>query len=218
MLEKRFIETHEDEYPNKRLITKKEIDFLKQLQFNMNTQDHVCQADPRYWVIRDYDVIYGKDIYKCNGREIFFNNDTLVEDKEIGYDLDKLFELIKKRLIERDYISEEEANNQFTEEVITRILDYSCDCYELIDNINEEILGSSYFTNYDELLEICEYYLYPKDYSIFFSHQEAKDYLESHEYNFTKHAHTYALTTESSDINKLFKILHEVDFDSLIGE
>lgn len=215
MFENEKINTHEDEFPNKRMITDREIEFLKDLQLRMNTQDHVCQAEPRYWVIRDYDVVYGKDMYKSDGRKIFFNNDVLIEDKEISYDSDELFELIKKRLIERDYISEEEAKNQFTEEVVTRILDYSCDCDDLIDNINEEISGSSYFTGYDELLEICEYYLYPKDSSIFFSHQEAKDYLKSHEYNFTKHAHTYALTTDSSDIAILFKILHEVDFDNL---
>jgi len=46
---------HDDNIP-KRPITTEEIQFLIELQREMNTQDHVSQADPRYWVIRDFDT------------------------------------------------------------------------------------------------------------------------------------------------------------------
>ena len=35
-----------------RNITEQDIECLKQLQHEMNTQDTVCQADPRFWVVR----------------------------------------------------------------------------------------------------------------------------------------------------------------------
>lgn len=40
---------HEDT-TEKRQLLKDDIDFLVNLQREMNTQDHLCQADPRYWV------------------------------------------------------------------------------------------------------------------------------------------------------------------------
>ena len=30
-----------------------QLDFLKELQEELNTQDHQCQADPRFWVVRE---------------------------------------------------------------------------------------------------------------------------------------------------------------------
>jgi uncharacterized protein YeeX (DUF496 family) len=41
-----------------RTINKEDIDFLKALQNEMLTQDNVCQADPRFWVIRQTERIY----------------------------------------------------------------------------------------------------------------------------------------------------------------
>lgn len=38
---------HEDTI-EKHKITKEEIEFLNNIQKELNTQDHLCQADPRY--------------------------------------------------------------------------------------------------------------------------------------------------------------------------
>ncbi len=211
MLEKRFIETHEDEYPDKRPITKEEIDFLKQLQLNMNTQDHICQADPRYWVIRDYKKVYGDNVNYYCGQEIDVYKDgtvdTLLSDSEITNDIEKMLDVIINKLISNSYIDKD----SITEEQKQVIIEYSYDLSSMIDEFNNTV---------DVLVELSvqEYGLVPFDTNVFFSHQEAKDYLASREYKFSGKAHTYALTTESSEIKKLFKILHEVDFDKLIGE
>lgn len=210
MLEKRFVETHEDEYPNKRHITKEEIDFLKQLQFNMNTQDHICQADPRYWVIRDYRKVYGDSINNYCGLEINVYkdglDDILIHNSNITNDIEKMLDVIINELIISSYIDKD----SITEEQKRDIIEYSYDLSSMVDEFNNVV---------DEVeLSIQQYGLVPFDTNVFFSHQEAKDYLASREYKFSDRAHTYALTTESSDINKLFKILHEVDFNSLIGE
>jgi hypothetical protein len=211
MLEKRFVDTHEDEYPNKRPITKQEIDFLKQLQLNMNTQDHICQADPRYWVIRDYAKVYGENLNNYDGLEIYVYKDggpvnVLLDNSNITNDIEKMLDAIINELVSCLYIDKD----SITEEQKQVIIDYSYDLYSMVEEFNNTV---------DEVeLSIQQYGLIPFDTNVFFSHQEAKDYLASREYKFSSKAHTYALTTESSEINKLFKILHEVDFDKLIGE
>ena len=55
----KHLEYHEDTV-EKHKITEDEIRFLKELQKEMNTQDSCGQADPRYWVIRDFDKVYGR--------------------------------------------------------------------------------------------------------------------------------------------------------------
>ena len=42
------LEYHED-LTEKHVLTEEEIRFLLELQKEMNTQDHVGQADPRFW-------------------------------------------------------------------------------------------------------------------------------------------------------------------------
>lgn len=42
---------HHNDTTEKHPITKEELDFLSDLQHELNTQDHVGQADPRFWVI-----------------------------------------------------------------------------------------------------------------------------------------------------------------------
>ena len=46
----KMLKYHKDPFQRK-LMTKEEVDFLLQLQKEMNTQDSLGNADPRYWVI-----------------------------------------------------------------------------------------------------------------------------------------------------------------------
>lgn len=47
----------------KRELTTEDIDFLKNLQNEMNTQDTVCQASPRFWVVAQEEWIITDDEY-----------------------------------------------------------------------------------------------------------------------------------------------------------
>ena len=51
---------HPDTVP-KRRFTAEDIEFLKDLQKEMNEQDHFGQADPRYWVIEETERQYGNE-------------------------------------------------------------------------------------------------------------------------------------------------------------
>lgn len=41
--------------PQLRQITREDIEFLADLQNEMNTQPHLCQADPRFWVVKTFE-------------------------------------------------------------------------------------------------------------------------------------------------------------------
>ena len=59
----------------KHKITDKEIKFLSDLQHELNTQDHVGQADPRFW------VIMGKE--KCIVPEGYEDGVTLIDNEKL---------------------------------------------------------------------------------------------------------------------------------------
>ena len=88
----------------KRYITNEEIAFLNELQNEMDTQDPVCQADPRFWVVRGTVKEYGIDgEYNCDGEELF--ND---DNECVASDMKEAFEYLKEKLsglgISEDYI------------------------------------------------------------------------------------------------------------------
>ena len=64
------LEYHEDTV-EKHKITEDEIRFLKELQKEMNTQDSCGQADPRYWVIRDFGKVYGEKLNNPDGFTVY---------------------------------------------------------------------------------------------------------------------------------------------------
>ena len=77
------LEYHEDTV-EKHKITEDEIRFLKELQKEMNTQDNLGQADPRYWVIRDFDKVYGERLNNPDGFTVY-DSDYGNEVCEIEY-------------------------------------------------------------------------------------------------------------------------------------
>lgn len=71
---------------------KEEIQFLKELQNELKTQDNDCQAAPRFWGIMDYRTVPANEEYNFE-RVMFFHNDgehtefeTVEELKEFIWD------------------------------------------------------------------------------------------------------------------------------------
>lgn len=79
---------HEDITP-KHLITDDEIAFLLKLQKEMNTQDNVGQADPRFWVIKGSTKEYGIDDGYEDGCELADDSDEIV-----ARDIESLFQYL----------------------------------------------------------------------------------------------------------------------------
>lgn len=183
----------------KHKITDAEIQFLKKLQEEMNTQDHVGQADPRYWVIRDYDKVYGDNLNNPDGIVIYDSEgcNALMEVEYQFFKLDETIEEILRRFKEDEYeLSEETIEN------IKLAYDFST----LVEYLKE-------IEEYD--FTIMEYQEIPVDKGMFFTHDAAERHLKSNEHHYCDHAHTYAHTAWRSKEEPLWSILQTVDFNQL---
>lgn len=183
----------------KHRITEEEIQFLKNLQHEMNTQDHLSQADPRYWVIRDYDEVYGDNLNNADGIIIYDSNcsETVLKVEYQLFDLDSTIEEIIKILDEKGY--------ELDADTIENIkLAYDND--SLIESLEE-------IEDYE--IYVYEYQEVAVDKGMFLTHEAAIEHLERNDHHYSDKAHTYAQTAWRSKEEKLWNILQTVDFDKL---
>jgi hypothetical protein len=188
----KHLKYHDDEI-EKRSIKPEEIQFLLELQKEMNTQDVVGQADPRYWTIKDYFKIYGQELAQPDGCEIYID-DILIYGKASRPDAIEIVEIVKRWL-----------------------LNHAADCSKAdLDDI-------LFVDDLEELLErkcydfrILDYALIPTYNGFFLTQKAAAEHLKKYEYNYGPDACTYAMTAfRSPEAEMLYKILHEVDFSKL---
>lgn len=186
---------HEDTI-EKHKITKEEIEFLTKIQKELNTQDHLCQADPRYWTIRDYRKIYGDHLNNADGICIYDTNScSVIFEGEFSTDnLGNIKEALKE-FIEDDTDLEEKFNE--------------IDEYSSLEDILE------YIENYPDIY-ISEYEEYPVDFEMFLTHEAAIEHLKLNDYHYSDKAHTYAHTAWRSSEEPLWNILQTVDWSNLL--
>jgi hypothetical protein len=190
------LEYHEDTV-EKHKITEDEIRFLKELQKEMNTQDNLGQADPRYWVIRDFDKVYGERLNNPDGFTVY--------DSDYGNE-----------------VCEIEYRTFATSEMVDEILkELKAQEYELSDD-DKQVIEDSY--DFDSLIEpleelgfsVVQYEIVPKYFGMFLTQKAAEEHLRKNYYHYTDNAATYAMTAwRSQEADMLYKILHSVDFDQL---
>lgn len=216
------LKEHEDEFPEKRAITTEEINFLKDLQHRINTQDHIGQADPRYWVIRDYKKHYSKDLNDSDGWEIIDtdeSDETVVDSKNLAVDtgsgesfLEAVIRTTLEKIKDSDMLSEYFDEDNFDAKLWQDdVVECSYSVKTFVENLNE-------FINELDRFSIIEYEDIATDTNAFLSHEAAQVFLKNNYYHFGPDAHTYAVTAwRNPDAEKLIKILHEVDFDKLFN-
>lgn len=180
---------HEDTI-KKRQLTSDDIEFLLNMQKELNTQDHLSQAHPRYWTIRDYKKIAGSDlnspdgicIYDTNSCETVYEGDNLyIKDDE-----DKIFNMLK------EYVRSEEELKEALENSF-----YLTDVIGIIENTS---------------LEIYDYEEYPVDIGMFLTHEAAIQHLKANEHNYSAKAHTYSHTALRTSEEPLWRLLSEIDW------
>ncbi|MVX62256.1 hypothetical protein GKZ28_00890 [Clostridium chromiireducens] len=181
----------------------KDIEFLKELKNEMLTQDKVCQADPRFWVVmqtvRDYwveDDIEGIYIYDTEASESAFEGE-----------LENLAEWIKN---EFDVVEKCEYDNGFLEIVCEDENEYFIDdVTEIRDFLEEYDSGRYSICNYRDREEIVKN-------TMFLTIRECKEHIEANSYHYNK-PHTYAMTAwRSPQVEKLYKILKNTNWDELL--
>lgn len=179
---------HEDEHPVKRPLTDDEKIFLTQLQREINTQNHLSTADPRYWVILDYHRIYGKDMSVHDGYALkCTDNDTVVAEAETPHDL----------ITAMTEFFQNESPNVFK----------NAEFPERINDFMEFVMSKGF-----KKFEVVQYYDMEQQSQVFFSHAGAIKYLEKFSYHFTPKAHVYCdCALYNDEMAQLVKILHEAD-------
>lgn len=154
-----------------------EIKFLKELQHELLTQDKLCQADPRFWVIRDYRWVIIPTDYADEYR-VYDNEGT-------NWTLNQF----------ADYIKDEECYDEILEEL--DLTDSNELDFDDIENIVESI--NKYYDSYEYEIQgvNCESFIVPN--TMFLTNREAKEHLKSNHYHYTSKAHTYSYQIYQKD-------------------
>lgn len=206
---------------DKHNITKSEIDFLVDLQKELNTQTDDGNAQPVYWGIIDTKRIYNVADDTDDAEPALFNP----EYQQTLYGIKDVVDYIKDEL--NIYVKEYEDSS------ITVIPELKADendkdniNYFLNDKSKHECLENEEdWMNFLSFYENHWYVVYYKDVDIiaenliFLTRQSAEDYLKANAHHHSKDAHTYAMTAiRNPVVNKLWKILREVDFSKIENE
>ena len=173
-----------------------DIQFLKELQSKLNTQEHDYQAHPRFWVIMDYRIVPANEDYDSGFIQYFHNDGEHTVFKTFG-DLKGFLEEYYEDDIEKD----EELQELLKSEDINELWEY------VEDNLNDDGFFSKVFVKEEA---------YIKEDTMFLTKEEAKAHLESNYYHYTKKAHTYAMTAwRSPEVEILMNILMKFDWDKV---
>ena len=200
----------------KRAISKDDIDFLKALQKERNTQDNCGTADVRTWVIKDRN-----DTVTEEGHEDYY----LLYDSENcnNLDLEDIYDILKALELETDYYTGELVveNLNFENNIIT--FAYAGSKVSISrDSDNEDgviIKGMdadeliSFFNDNSYEIVIVNMRVGWKHQLCFLTQKAAENYLKSKGYNHSKDAHTYCICTyQDPEIAKLMEIIETVDW------
>ncbi len=178
-------------------ITKEELQFLIDLQKELNTQESYGQADPKYWVIRDYEKIYGSNLEDADGIAIF-DSDTgsTVYEGEIpvfygtSEDISKIIEILEANEYELSVEEKELINSSYNTDSLVLALEEAGFC-------------------------VLEYKTVPKESNFFFTQKAAQNHLRLNDYHYCDEAHSYAHTVWRSEEEKLWDILRKVDWTNI---
>ena len=199
-------ESVEQEYP-KRSINVDDLGFLEQLQHELNTQPHLCQADPRFWVIRDYEYREATESDEIDAVGLFEDGEgetmSLEEAVMRAYkdELDLGGEDHAKEWLEDKWLKLDE-NGAVQPQYL--LIDTFKDVVE--DYAEHNMMTCVFLTKQWKIVAN----------TMFLTLREAKDHLETNYYHYTNEARTYAMTAwRSPDVAQLIKLLHEVDFNEL---
>lgn len=184
---------------------KGDIEFLKELQHQMLTQDTVSQASPRFWVVRHKVRQYGiEDGYGVDGEEVIYNCET------IAGNLKELCEYLRDN--EDDL--EIEYHEDIIEEYVTIVKDDEEQCFydtkELVEYMIEglDYDNSLYLVNYKDEYVIAEN-------TMFLTIEECKRHIECNGYHYNE-PHTYVMTAwRSPQVQRLYEILENTNWDEI---
>ena len=177
---------------------KDDIQFLKDFQHELNTQDTQHQASPRYWGIMNYRDVPGNEDYD-NGGTSYFHNDGDHSEFNNFEDLKDFLEEHYEDVVELDQELQGILNG--SDQDFFELWEY------VVDNHNEDGYYSEVFMREDS-------FVVPG--TMFLTKAEAQKHLELNHYHYSPKAHTYAMTAwRAPKVERLMNILMNFDFEAL---
>lgn len=174
-------------------MNKEDIEFLKDLQREIKTQDDDCQADPRFWVVGETKRQWGIS-------PDFAEGSALIDGDEGGAVAESIEEAIK-------YIQENNEDyfdNKFSDEDFEYIFDID----ELVTLL--ELKGfDTYSCNYyrDEHTVVED--------TFFLTKRACKQHIKLNDYHYNK-PHTYAMTAwRSPEYERFIAIFKSMNLDEI---
>ena len=193
-------------------ISKQDIEFLKELQHELLTQDHVCQASPRFWVVQGTIREYGIDSqYSCDGSTLVHTE----EWSELAETMKEAFEYLTTEFEYADDVTlefiESEDKIVATKKDDLNHIENLCDLDDVQDFIGER--------NNSGFYEVCHYRNVAKNYenTMFLTNRECKAHIKANYYHYPKDAHSYAMTaSRAPEVSKVWNILEKINCDELL--
>lgn len=194
---------YHDDTTKKHCITKDELTFLMNLQKEMNTQDVVSQAEPRFWIIQGSERQYNVEDY-IDGYVLVDSGGEVVADGQ-----NDICKYINSELYTLTKFADWKASYDEVDGIKIEEINHPSECYRGIDNVN------TWFEYYYPDYKIVPYKNVTKNYenTMFLTQKAAEDHLKANSYHYSADAHTYAMTAwRSPEVMKLWSILRKVDW------
>lgn len=225
---------HHDDTVQKRPITESDLNFLKTLQNELNTQDTMGNADPRFWVIAGQKFVETPDgtahgflsadgeyagdtvqeaINFIKTNELFAwktdpNNDRHTVYRTMNNDCRNEIQFQDNTYIIRQPKPTLAKHEEYPENMVstTHNLKTLDDVLTMLTYLDIE--------GYSIIYGYFEHHIYPD--TLFLTHKAAEDHLRRYHYNYDKDAHAYAMTAvRSPEYETLLKIIQNVDINQI---
>lgn len=204
---------YHDDTTEKRELSHGDIEFLLQLQHEMNTQDTTCTADPRFWVIKGSEKVRDND--DPDGYDLF------VDGQEVATGTAEACEYLNKEILPDCDVDKSECRIEALPlldffEFVLHYKGYDGEDdhdYMDVDDLNEFLKDNGY-----EDTQLVGFSIKPVVYpgTMFITEKAAREHLERNYYHYSDDAHTYCMCAwRSPDVERLWKILREVKWDEL---
>lgn len=199
----------EDRAYVKRSITQADLVFLKELQQELNNQPTLATADPRFWVIRDYEYREATDGDDIEAVELF-------EDGE--GEIISLEEAVSRAYKDELDLGGKEHAKKWLEDNWLELGADGCLLARYTNlgiSISKGVIKDYAENNALDCVFLTKLWSIVPD-TMFLTLREAEEHLKANYYHYSTLAHTYGMHAwRSPDVAQLIKLLHTVDFDEL---
>ena len=197
---------------------KEDIEFLKKLSETMKTQEHDCQAAPRFWVVAQSVKEYVGEDYGSHVDLVTEDGDTVIENANVknvvDYFMKEYSDEVKERRITINYTPSycdifvlDKENGEAEEEETLFDVDDVIRFFE-----EHDIISDSYYRTV--CYNINDASICPD--TMFITKESCKNHIRLNGYHY-HNPHTYAMTAwRSPEVEKLWKLLEETDWEKAI--